>query len=278
MNQTGNDNRATPRSTVESTAMPPARSRRPSVAVPRPVRPAVALGLLWLLYGLGRAATDNQWSQALLNARRIVDLQRRLGLPSEASLQSLFLDDVPLLQLANTYYLAAHFPGMIAFLAWAWLRARGSFDRAVPALVTATMAALAVHVTYPLAPPRLLDSFVDTGAVYGPNPYQLPFSDSANQIAAMPSMHVGWALLVALGVAAASRSGWRHLLFLHPLATTFTVLVTANHYWLDVLAGALIALVALWIWGALSRLTDARHDRVPSSVGLGAAPPSDLRS
>jgi PAP2 superfamily protein len=61
----------------------------------------------------------------------------------------------------------------------------------------------------------------------------------------MPSLHVGWALLVAVGIVAANRSRWRWLVVAHPIATALVVVVTANHYWLDGVVGMAIVVIGL---------------------------------
>jgi hypothetical protein len=94
--------------------------------------------------------------------------------------------------------------------------------------------------------------FIDTGALFGPNVYGSPEGGSiANQFAAMPSLHIGWSVLVALGLIVAIRSRWRWLFVAHPIITILVVVGTANHWWLDgavaivLLAGALAVSVGV---------------------------------
>ena len=59
--------------------------------------------------------------------------------------------------------------------------------------------ALIIHLLFPLAPPRMMDGFVDTMAKFGPSIYpDNPLEGAANQIAAMPSLHFAWAMIVAI--------------------------------------------------------------------------------
>jgi hypothetical protein len=95
---------------------------------------------------------------------------------------------------------------------------------------------------FPLAPPRMMHGWVDTGvqlgqSVYGPSTH----SGIANQFAAMPSLHVGWAAMVAIAMIMVTRSRWRWLWIAHPVVTFAVVVLTANHYWLD----GLVALTLL---------------------------------
>jgi len=105
-----------------------------------------------------------------------------------------------------------------------------------------------VHLAFPLAPPRMLAAagLVDTAKVYGPSVYGPPQTDHlSNQFAAMPSLHFGWALMVAIGLIVATRSRWRWLWLLHPLLTLTVIVGTANHYWLDAIVAAAMLGIAL---------------------------------
>jgi hypothetical protein len=192
-------------------------------------------------------------SDAFDNARTVVDVQRSVGLDVEAGLQAA-LGSWWIFKAANWYYLV-HFPVTVAVLVGSYFFARRSkFNQLRNSLVGATSVALLVHVRYPLAPPRMLDGYLDTAAAFGPNPYALPGSDSANQFAAMPSMHVGWAVLVALVLWSASSRPWVRVAGIcHAIITSTVVIVTANHYVLDVLIGAGLALIAWFLMGQFER-------------------------
>jgi hypothetical protein len=100
----------------------------------------------------------------------------------------------------------------------------------------------------PVAPPRLLGElgFVDTGLRYGQSVYGSVGGGVAPQLSAMPSVHVGWAVLIALAAVEISTSRWRWLVIAHPVATTIVVVATANHWWLDgVVAIGFLALALL---------------------------------
>ena len=131
----------------------------------------------------------------------------------------------------------------------------------------------------PVTPPRLLTSLgmVDTGHAGGISIYQAPVLGSmSNEYAAMPSLHVGWALLIAVVLIAACRTRWRWLWLLHPVATVFVVVSTANHYWLDGIAGAGLVLAAFWLTrpraGMEARCMSPRASASPTTGWLG--PPS----
>lgn len=204
------------------------------------------LGALWVLYSLVRSVAGDDFDVALANAERVLAIQDVAGFAWEAGLQEL-LYARPLFYVANVYYLV-HFPVTVGVLAYTFCRHRfGVFPRFRGALVLTTLSAMAIHVLFPLAPPRMLDGFLDTGAVYGPNPYAIPGSEGANQIAAMPSLHVSWAILVALALRHVGRPLVGRIGIAHAVMTAFVVVVTANHFVVDVAAGAAIAVAAWWL-------------------------------
>ncbi|NEC51131.1 inositol phosphorylceramide synthase [Actinospica acidiphila] len=203
---------------------------------------------LFLVYKLGRRLAAGHTAEAYRNGHEVWDLERALHLPGESAVQSSLLHGDTLVQLANTYYAAVHFPATAAFLVWLYLRRPGHYVWARRALAAVTAAALVLHLTYPLAPPRLLPAtgLVDTARLYGPSVYGPPDADQlSNQFAAMPSLHFGWALMVAIGLIAVTRTAWRWLWLLHPLVTLLVIVGTANHFWLDAFAAAALLGLAL---------------------------------
>ncbi|BCL26353.1 phosphatase PAP2 family protein [Streptomyces aurantiacus] len=222
-----------------------------SAAIPRPplVREVLLVAGLFLVYKLGRQLATGHTAEAFGNAHRVWDLERFLHLPGEGSVQSVTLHGDTLVHVVNTYYATVHFPATAAFLIWLYLRRPGHYVWARRVLAAVTAAALVVHLTFPLAPPRMLAAtgLVDTGQVYGPTVYGAsPKTDSlSNQFAAMPSLHFGWALMVAIGLIVATRSRWRLLWLLHPLLTLLVIVGTANHYWLDSIVAAAVLGVVL---------------------------------
>uniref|UniRef100_UPI002615F043 phosphatase PAP2 family protein n=1 Tax=Mycobacterium sp. TaxID=1785 RepID=UPI002615F043 len=123
---------------------------------------------------------------------------------------------------------------------------------------------------------RMLPGFVDTmaqdaGAGWWSTDASAPrgVGSFTNQFAAMPSLHVGWALAVAIGLITATRSRWRWAWLAHPIITLFVVVATGNHYWLDALAaGGLLALV----FAVMPRPVIADRERQPAGL-RGAGPP-----
>ncbi|MFB7550192.1 phosphatase PAP2 family protein [Streptomyces sp. NPDC056154] len=224
----------------------PADREPDSTARPPLLRELLLVVGLFVIYKLGRQAANGHVEEAYRNAGNVWDLERSLHLPGEGAVQNLLLHDETLTHLANTYYATVHFPATLLFLVWLYWRRPRHYVWSRRILAALTGAALALHLLFPLAPPRLLAAagLVDTGQVYGPTVYgATPATDSmANQFAAMPSLHFGWALMVAVGLIVATRSRWRWLWLLHPLVTLLVIVGTANHYWLDsIVVSALLA-------------------------------------
>lgn len=216
-----------------------------------------------MIYKFGRQAANGHVDEAFHNAGRVWDLERAVHLPGEGVVQGLLLHDETLVHLANTYYATVHFPATLLFLGWLYWRRPRHYVWSRRILAVLTAAALALHLLFPLAPPRLLAAtgLVDTGQVYGPTVYgSTPATDSmANQFAAMPSLHFGWAVMVGVGLVVATRSRWRWLWLLHPAITLLVIVGTANHYWLDSIVVAALLSVAF----AALRLPRAEPVRAP---------------
>jgi hypothetical protein len=215
------------------------------------VREVIVVGSLFVGYKAGRQLVADRVTDAFANAGHLVRIEEWLRLPNEATVQSWVLGSPDVLKAANEFYVAVHFPLTIGFLVWAWFfRSRGEYLWARSLIATITALALVVHLIIPLAPPRLLPQlgFVDTMNTIGPSAYGAHAAVIANQYAAMPSLHVGWAMLIAVVVITSVRSRWRWLMLIHPTLTFAVVTVTANHWWLDsVIAVALLG-VALYLF------------------------------
>ncbi|WP_329200383.1 MULTISPECIES: phosphatase PAP2 family protein [unclassified Streptomyces] len=224
---------------------PPGRGRERR----RLLRELLLVAGLFTVYKAGRMLSTGRTDEAFRNAARIWDAERALHLPGEGAVQRLLLHGDTLIRSANTYYAGVHFPATALFLIWLYVRRPGHYLWTRRVLAVLTGAALALHLAFPLAPPRMLRAagLMDTAQVYGPTVYRAaPATDTlANQFAAMPSLHFGWALMLALGMIAATRSRWRYLWLLHPSVTLLVVVGTANHYWLDAVVAAVLLGAAL---------------------------------
>jgi hypothetical protein len=204
--------------------------------------------LLFGLYALWQFAgsfTVMGTSGAIPRARWLWQAERFVHLPSETVLQHPFLSHPLLVQACNLYYDILHFPLLGICLVWLYARHRESYPRVRTTVALFTGASLLIQLI-PVAPPRLLPmaGMVDTAFRYGQSVYSWSGGFDADEFSAMPSVHVGWALIVAIAVITVSRSRWRWLAAAYPVITLLVVVVTANHFWLDgVAAGLLVALI-----------------------------------
>src|SRR5271166_4160338 len=201
--------------------------------------------LLFGLYALWQFAgsfTVMSAADAVPRARWLWHAERVLLLPSETSLQRPFLAHPALVQAFNLYYDILHFPVLGACLIWLYARHRESYPPVRTTVALFTGVSLLIQLI-PVAPPRLLPGtgLVDTAARYGQSVYSWHGGFDADEFSAMPSVHVGWALIAVIAV---SRSRWRWLAAAYPVLTLLVVVVTANHFWLDgIVAGLLVVLV-----------------------------------
>lgn len=223
-----------------------AATRRPSPRAAPARAFALEAALVLSLYALWHwvgTITVTQSDGAVANADRIRGWEHAWHFPSEVAWQRAILGHPWLVQAANVFYAVVHVPALIAFLVWLFLRHRDRYPAIRNVIAFTTLGCLLIQLV-PVAPPRLVANlgFVDTARVYGQSVYGST-GLSADQVAAMPSLHVAWAMIVGAGVVLASTSRWRWLVLAHPALTLVVVVVTANHWWLDgVVAVAVIAL------------------------------------
>ncbi len=204
----------------------------------------VALG--YWLYGLARNAIHTRESVALGHGRGVEHLQRWLQLDLERSLNRWVAGHEPVAQVMDYYYAVVHLGLTIAVLVWLFHFHPRVYRGSRTVLLLTTMVALVGFYLYPLAPPRLLSEYgyIDTlvrfhtwGSLADP-----AIAQHSNQYAAMPSLHVAWALWVGISLFACARRRWVRLAGLaHPMATLVVVLGTANHFVLDAV-GAVAAI------------------------------------
>jgi hypothetical protein len=219
---------------------------------------ALVVGLFALWQYAGSFAVMGP-TGALGRARWIWHIERVLRMPSETAVQRVFLPHPLLVQFFNLYYDVLHFPVLIACLIWLFVWHRGRYGWWRTTLVAFTGLSLLVQLI-PVAPPRMLPAsgLADTGVIYHQSVYSNSTGFSADQLSAMPSVHVGWAILVAVAIITTARSRWRWLGVLYPVMTTLAVVVTANHFWLDGVAAAAILAVVLAAQMLVRRLLAAR--------------------
>lgn len=184
---------------------------------------------------------------ALERGRSLFAFEQDLHLPSEASVQHLVLPHPWLVHAVDAYYAYGHLNVIGLALLWCWLRHRDAYPAMRLQLIVLTVVGEAIQV-YAVAPPRLLPDlgFVDLALQYGESVYGDYGSGLTSQLLAMPSLHVGWAALVAWTVWRQASGWWRWVGVTHLVLMTLAVVATANHWWMDgfVAMGLLAVIVA----------------------------------
>ncbi|MEO6886826.1 MAG: phosphatase PAP2 family protein [Jatrophihabitantaceae bacterium] len=197
------------------------------------------------LYSIGRNAIPEQATIALRHGRSVQHLQDVLHLNFELSLNHFVGRTEWLAQIMDYYYATLHFVVTIAVMLWLFFRRPHLYRGARTVIVTTTLIGLAGFYLYPLAPPRLLPqySYIDTllkfhtwGSLADPS-----VASHSNQYAAMPSLHIAWALWSGLAIFFCARRLWARILGLaYPVGTLLVIVGTANHFIIDAVAGAVV--------------------------------------
>jgi hypothetical protein len=196
----------------------------------------------FLLYELGRVATNDGQSRALENAERMINVQNALHLPNEAAFQDYIISHDLLLRSVNKIYSFFFLSTVIGILIWLYLNRPLVYRRVRNALGLSTLVAIAVFALLPMAPPRLtpasgmIDSHARVGSRHG----------FVNQFAALPSLHIGWLALVGWGMWTSLRRIPGILFAIVPASVMMiAVVATGNHFWLDGVFGAALCLGAV---------------------------------
>jgi len=229
----------------------------------------------YLTYFGVRALTEGAVPQAHHNAGAVVDLERELGMAVEGQVQRAVLPHPVLVDAANAVYMYGHWPVIITGGVLLFRYRRQDYYRLRNAFLITGLVGLVVFAVFPVAPPRLTDlPLVDTVTSEAEGYRQILPASFVNEYAAMPSFHVGWNLLLGIVVYRAVRHWWlRGLAVVGPASMAVAVVVTANHYILDVVAGAAIVLLALALLVHAERRHTARR-RPPAADAPHTIPPS----
>jgi membrane-associated phospholipid phosphatase len=197
-------------------------------------------------YQIARGLADRGSDEAFRNARWVIRLEEHLGGLFELDLQRLTLRAGDwLVHPVNWTYWLAQFVFVAGGLLWIYLRRNPSYLRLRNTLIVTNTIGLVGYVALPTAPPRLLPErgFVDTLAQSEALNHGTALVEViANPYAAMPSLHAADSLIVGVALATAVRNRWLKTLFLlWPLWVCFSLIASANHFWLDIAAGAVLA-------------------------------------
>ena len=232
----------------------------------------IAVLVVYGLFELARSRVVSGAVEAFENALRVIDWQQRLGINHELAIQQWSLEWQPLITFSNYFYATTYLPVTFGVLVWLYRRRPDAYLLWRNTLGLMTGIGLLGFIAFPLMPPRLLDllgdgrsfGFVDT-LVEFPTFWTVDAEATrtvSNPFAAMPSLHCAWAIWVACAVYPRARHDvTRVVVVLYALVTVYTVVATANHYFLDAVGGLVVFLVALFLARLLARATAAARTR-----------------
>jgi hypothetical protein len=209
----------------------------------------VIVWLLWVYDAITNLA-PLRLNAALAHARGVLALERTLHLDPELSLDRWLAGHHTLGLILSDYYDNAHFIVTLGVLGYLWWRRPDLYRPLRNVLVLTNVLAFIVFWRYPVAPPRMLHGFTDVVAASGAfgSWHTGALASQANQLAALPSLHMAWAGWCTLAAWRITTRRWvRVVAVLYPCMTALAVLSTGNHFLLDVLAGLLTLAVSVLI-------------------------------
>jgi PAP2 superfamily protein len=194
-------------------------------------------------YELARKLMTPNWPLAVRHAHDVIALERFAHVDWEAPIQRAFLGLPGIVHGLNVFYFFGHFVLTGLFFIWLYHRSRPGYRTFRNGFLVATAIALLVHWQFPTAPPRLAGvGLVDTLRTLSGIDIGSPASNSfSNPVAAVPSLHAGFALGVGIGLVLFARSRfWKVAGVLYPIAVVLTTIVTGNHFIFDAVAGFVV--------------------------------------
>ncbi|MCI3154078.1 MULTISPECIES: phosphatase PAP2 family protein [Streptomyces] len=237
--------------------------------------------LVYACYSAGRLVVRGDVSDAVDHGLALLRIEKALYLNAEHPLNRLFTREPWIGIPADFWYASLHYLVTPALLVWLFRSRAVRYRAARTWLMTSTFIGLIGFTLLPTCPPRLLDpshGFVDTMAYYsswgwwgGEASAPRGLGGMTNQYAAMPSLHVGWALWCGVILWKYGRGRWaRTAAVVYPLVTTIVVMGTANHYFLDALAGAAVMGAGYLLAPYVTRYADVVKARF--RIGATAVP------
>jgi hypothetical protein len=230
------------------------------------MRQVALVGLAVIAYFGVRGLTEGDLARARDNAGRLLDLEQLLRVDFELEIQQSLTQYEWLVTAANWVYIWGHWPVVIGTLVWLAIAHREVFYELRNAMFISGAIGLLIFSFYAVAPPRLFAmEYIDTVTIRSISYRVLQPPQFVNKYAAFPSLHVGWNLLVGVAWAKATKSRWMTgLAILMPSAMAFSVVATANHWTLDVVFGAAVALSGLYLERLRQRHSPAMAKPVPA--------------
>jgi len=218
----------------------------------------------YFAYFLVRGVTEGSFAEAREHAQILVEFEQSLGIFVDPSTQALLLSQTALIKVANWIYVWGHWPVVGGVIIWLFAKRPDAYHVYRNALLISGGIGLILYVTFPAAPPRLIGmGFADT--VFEQSTFAGIMQPNAltNQYAAFPSLHFGWSLLMGIAIMREVRSSRLRLLapFL-PVAMLLSVVITANHYVVDAIAGGMVAIIGLQLAIMVRRFSPIRIEWV----------------
>src|SRR5919198_1263101 len=244
-------------------SVPPMQARARFIAVE-----LVRWLAVYALYLLGREVAIANEEAAIRHTEGLVAAERALGLFREEQVQDAASWTHAAARFFELYYMVGFAPVCVAALLWTAYRQRAAYLELRRRLYYALALAIPFFLFFPAAPPRLLEGLGiadtvgldghDTGSFLGIrfNPY-----------AALPSLHVGWSLLLAFAVVPlVRRRGLRVAVAAHPILMTLAVVATGNHLFLDIVVGVAVALLAYALAAVRLTVLDPRRAKMCNRI------------
>jgi hypothetical protein len=216
------------------------------------LRQVALFGVAYMGYGLVRGLVAGSATEAFEHAREVIGLERTLHVFVEPSIQAWASGNQLLMDLSSWLYVNAQTTVTVGALVYLYLRHNRSFYSVRNTLMIAMMIALVAYAVFPTAPPRFMpewgfiDSVSDFTGVHVDHA-SATMNTLFNPYAAVPSMHVAFALSIGWPLARLVRwRALRMLWFLYPFLVAFVIVATANHFILDAFLGAVTAGVSAY--------------------------------
>jgi membrane-associated phospholipid phosphatase len=227
----------------------------------RYVREVLLLLAAYIPYFLARSHAVENAESAFANAYKLMQIEASIGIFEEISVQSATISYDLLVHTFNIIYFYGHWPVILVCGIYLFIKNPRVYTITRNAFLISGAVALVLYALYPVAPPRLSTvGIVDTLSLTVP--ISLDKSRLVNPYAALPSLHVGWDLLIALGLyMGTKRYSVRLMAVLLPPAMLLATVVTGNHFFIDGIAGAMLALVAFAVSVLLHRKWPAFQQR-----------------
>jgi len=222
------------------------------------IQEAVVVVIAFLVYFFIRGAVVDRAGEALSNGLDLIELERALGFYWEVEWQSWIIDEYWAVRVMNWIYFWGHMPLVVVLAIFLFVWHRSTYGLMRTAFLASGAIGVVIYALYPVAPPRLVPfaGYIDTMAVLDRVGYQAQEAQAfVNPYAAVPSLHFGWSMLLGGAFAwVGRRHAW--VVFggvMWPVLMFFSIVMTANHFIIDAVYGAIVSLAGLAVAEAIRR-------------------------